>query len=51
LSLAFKEELYGKPVVSADRDTVEADANVILDEAANGKVAFLVVGDVFGLAD
>jgi diphthine methyl ester synthase len=38
------EELYGKPIVVADRDTVETRADdMILQE--NKNVAFLVVGD------
>ena len=38
------EELYGKPIVVADRDTVETRADdMILQE--NKSVAFLVVGD------
>lgn len=42
------ERLYGKKVQIADRDLVEEHAERILEPAKLGKVAFLVVGDVFG---
>mmetsp|Transcript_21396 Transcript_21396/g.36485 ORF Transcript_21396/g.36485 Transcript_21396/m.36485 type:complete len:299 (+) Transcript_21396:2-898(+) len=42
------EELYGKPVVVADREMVESEADTILAGADTGDVAFLVVGDPFG---
>lgn len=41
-------EFYGRPVIEADRDFVEQEAQVMIDEAKEQKVAFLVVGDVFG---
>lgn len=43
-----QEKLYGKPVVLADRETVEEKADAILSEAQESDVAFLVVGDPFG---
>ncbi|GMH36282.1 hypothetical protein BSKO_04150 [Bryopsis sp. KO-2023] len=42
------EGLYGKPVVVADREMVETEADKILDKADVENVAFLVVGDPFG---
>jgi diphthine synthase len=42
------EALYGKPVVVADREMVENEANKILEGAETIDVAFLVVGDPFG---
>ncbi|KAI8470148.1 MAG: tetrapyrrole methylase [Monoraphidium minutum] len=42
------EALYGKPVVVADREMVENDADLILEGADQVDVAFLVVGDPFG---
>ncbi|XP_043713273.1 probable diphthine methyl ester synthase [Telopea speciosissima] len=42
------EELYGKPVILADREMVEEQAHDILAEAGGSNVAFLVVGDPFG---
>jgi len=40
------ERAYGKPIVVADRDTVEQRAeDVILDPAVTQRVSFLVVGD------
>lgn len=42
------EEFYGKEVLLADRDLVEKNAEVILEPAKKGAVAFLVVGDPFG---
>eukprot|EP00004_Rigifila_ramosa_P025366 TRINITY_DN7579_c0_g1_i1.p1 TRINITY_DN7579_c0_g1~~TRINITY_DN7579_c0_g1_i1.p1 ORF type:complete len:270 (-),score=68.78 TRINITY_DN7579_c0_g1_i1:2-811(-) len=41
------EELYGKPIIIADREMCESDAQKILDSARTSNVAFLVVGDVF----
>lgn len=46
--LSTLEKLYGKPVVLADRETVEEKADAILSEAQESDVAFLVVGDPFG---
>lgn len=46
-----KEELekaYGKPVEIAFRETVESEAEKILEPAKTQDVAFLVVGDPFG---
>lgn len=41
--------MYGKTIQLAHRETVESEADKILDPAAEGKiVAFLVVGDPFG---
>lgn len=43
------EKLYGKKIILADRDVVEKEAeNTILKDAKDKKVAFLVIGDVFG---
>lgn len=42
------ENFYGVPVMVADRDMVETQADVILEGAAHSDVAFLVVGDPFG---
>ncbi|XP_009335184.1 probable diphthine methyl ester synthase [Pyrus x bretschneideri] len=46
--LSTLEKLYGKPVILADRETVEERADQILTAAAASDVAFLVVGDPFG---
>nr|KAJ3419788.1 diphthine synthase [Polyrhizophydium stewartii] len=42
------EAFYGKPVIVADREMVESEADVILHNADKVNVAFLVVGDPFG---
>jgi len=42
------EALYGKPVIVADREMVESQADEILEGADREDVAFLVVGDPFG---
>jgi diphthine synthase len=42
------EALYGKPVVVADREMVENEADKILEGSETIDVAFLVVGDPFG---
>ncbi|OMJ19843.1 Diphthine synthase [Smittium culicis] len=42
------EELYGKPVIVADREMVEQQSDEILREAKTKNVAFLVVGDPYG---
>lgn len=50
LGFDFKKlsKLIGKPVILADRETVENKAEeTILKDATKGKVAFLVLGDVF----
>ncbi|SAM84244.1 probable DPH5-diphthamide methyltransferase [Ustilago bromivora] len=39
------EELYQKPVILAHRETVELEAESILEGAVTSNVAFLVVGD------
>jgi diphthine synthase len=39
------EKLYGREVVLADRDLVEKQGDRIIEEAVEGDVAFLVVGD------
>ncbi len=41
------EELYGKPVLVADREMVESQAEQIIGRAKEEDVAFLVVGDPF----
>eukprot|EP00798_Chlamydomonas_sp_ICE-L_P008666 gene8666-34117_t len=43
-----KLELYGRPVIVADREMVESQAETILEGAETEDVAFLVVGDPFG---
>jgi len=43
------DKLYGKKIILADRDVVEKEAeDTILKHAKSKKVAFLVIGDVFG---
>ncbi|KAL2503992.1 putative diphthine synthase [Abeliophyllum distichum] len=42
------ENLYGKSIIVADRETVEEKADDMLLEAQSSDVAFLVVGDPFG---
>ena len=42
------EKFYGKEVIEADRDLVEQEAEIMINAAKNSRVAFLVVGDVFG---
>lgn len=42
------EEFYGKPVIVADREMVESQADTILENADSVDVSFLVVGDPFG---
>jgi diphthine methyl ester synthase len=44
----MQESYYGKTITVADRDTVESNAELILQAAKTEKVAFLVVGDPFG---
>jgi diphthine methyl ester synthase len=43
-----QEKLYGKEIEVADREMVEERADVMLQEALESDVAFLVVGDPFG---
>lgn len=45
---AALEEYYGHEILEADRDTVEQQADEILEAATTSEVAFLVVGDPFG---
>lgn len=45
---ALQERVYQKPVVLADREMVESQADAMLAEARAVDVAFLVVGDPFG---
>ena len=42
------EKLYGKKIILARRNLVEADDNEIIENAKTKNVAFLVIGDVFG---
>ncbi|EPS43457.1 hypothetical protein H072_2557 [Dactylellina haptotyla CBS 200.50] len=42
------EEFYGREVIIADRELVESDSDVILQDAVSNDIAFLVVGDPFG---
>ncbi|KAK8592729.1 hypothetical protein V6N13_063296 [Hibiscus sabdariffa] len=46
--LSTLEKLYGKPIILADRETVEEKIDNVLSEAHGSDVAFLVVGDPFG---
>lgn len=39
------EEIYGKPVILADRNMVESEAEKIYESSSDEDVAFLVVGD------
>lgn len=43
-----QEAFYDKPVVVADREMVESEADTILAGADTEDVSFLVVGDPFG---
>ncbi|WMV27724.1 hypothetical protein MTR67_021109 [Solanum verrucosum] len=47
--LSNLENLYGRSITLADREMVEEKADEILNEAKSSDVAFLVVGDPFGL--
>ena len=40
----LQEKLYGKEVILADRELVESRADEMLDAAATGNAAMLVVG-------
>jgi len=42
------EAVYEKEVILADREMVESESDILLANADNEDVAFLVVGDVFG---
>ncbi|ERN11949.1 probable diphthine methyl ester synthase [Amborella trichopoda] len=46
--LSTLEDLYGKPLIVADREMVEESVDDMLYEAREFGVAFLVVGDPFG---
>ncbi|KAH6780193.1 Tetrapyrrole Methylase [Perilla frutescens var. hirtella] len=46
--LSKLEDVYGKPIIVADREMVEEKAGEMLLEAQVSDVAFLVVGDPFG---
>ncbi|XP_042486354.1 probable diphthine methyl ester synthase [Macadamia integrifolia] len=46
--LSTLEELYGRPIILADREKVEEQADDLLAESGGSNVAFLVVGDPFG---
>ncbi len=46
--IADLEDLYGKKIITADRDMVEKRADEIIDQAREEDVAFLVIGDIFG---
>ena len=39
------EKLYGKEIIIADRELVEKKADEMIDNAKDGNVAFLVIGD------
>lgn len=47
-ALSTLEDLYGRPVILADREMVEQGMEQILEEACTSDIAFLVVGDPFG---
>ena len=42
------ESFYSRPIILADREMVEQQADEILHNSQNEDVAFLVVGDPFG---
>ena len=42
------QEYFGKDIIEADRDMVESNTDVILNDLESGDVAFLVVGDPLG---
>lgn len=44
----IQEEFYGRPVITATRETVELESDDILKDADKVDVAFLVVGDPLG---
>lgn len=46
--LTIQEEFYGRPVITATRETVELESDDILKDADKVDVAFLVVGDPLG---
>ncbi|KAI9218655.1 diphthine synthase [Blastocladiella britannica] len=48
IDISRLEELYGKKITLAHRETVESEADSILANADKVNVAFLVVGDPFG---
>ncbi|KAL7747638.1 diphthine synthase [Sorochytrium milnesiophthora] len=48
IDTAKLEAFYGKKITLAHRETVESEADMILDGADTANVAFLVVGDPFG---
>ncbi|MFW6449903.1 MAG: diphthine synthase [Nanoarchaeota archaeon] len=41
------ESLYGKRIITADREIVESEGDSIVDEAKDKNVSFLVIGDPF----
>lgn len=43
-----QESFYGKPIITAYRETVETESDEILRGAKEEDVALLVVGDPFG---
>lgn len=43
-----QEAFYGRPIITATRETVELEADEILRDADKVDVAFLVVGDPLG---
>lgn len=48
VSIEKLQKFYGKEVILASRDMVEKNSDEIIDKAVENKIAFLVVGDVFG---
>jgi diphthine synthase len=51
LTTAIRQEtFYGKQVILADRDMVETESDLILENADKEDVSLLVVGDPFGQA-
>jgi diphthine methyl ester synthase len=41
------EQFYGKKIILADRDMVESQSDLILNDARDKNVSFLVVGDPY----
>jgi diphthine methyl ester synthase len=41
-------QYYGKEVIIADRNLIENQADIILDQAKSTDIAILIIGDVFG---
>ena len=48
VSIQKLQDFYGKEIKIADREMVETESDLILQNAMNANVSFLVVGDPFG---